>query len=80
MAKEKQQFRELSDEELKQVTGGSSVQEKCSPKASFGGTCPATYTDKGGECCYGLLVGAGAVLGVVAEAALGVVVAEAKER
>ena len=44
-------FRELSDEELKQVTGGSSVQEKCSPKASFGGTCPATYTDKGGECC-----------------------------
>ncbi len=44
-------FRELSDEELKQVTGGSSVQEKCSPKASFGGTCPAGHTDKGDECC-----------------------------
>ena len=65
-------FRELSDEELKEVTGGTLLQEKCTPKASLGGVCPATYTDKGDECCkrgfVGAESGAGAVLEVVAEA------------
>ena len=54
MAKQKKQFTELSDEELKQVTGGRGFEPKCYPKTSYeGGVCPSSYADKGDECYYG---------------------------
>ena len=45
------QLTELSDEELKQVTGGTSSTETCRSKTSFGGKCPVGYIEKGDECC-----------------------------
>ena len=53
-SKEKK-FRQLSDEDLKQVTGGLNLEEEqCYPKTSFeGGVCPSSYADKGDKCCHG---------------------------
>ena len=55
MAKQKKQFTELSDEELKKVTGGFNLEEeKCYPKTSIeGGVCPSIFADKGDKCCTG---------------------------
>ena len=52
---QKKQLTELSDEDLKQVTGGfNPEEEKCYPKTSFeGGACPSIFADKGDKCCYG---------------------------
>ena len=53
MAKQNKQFTELSDEDLKQVTGGKNPgEEQCYPKTSFG-VCPSLFADKGDKCCYG---------------------------
>ena len=59
MDKEKKQFRELSDEELEKVTGGTGLgiadpsQERCFDKAKLpGGKCGLLYSiDKGDQCC-----------------------------
>lgn len=57
MAKEinNKQLTELSDENLKQVTGGLNLEEeRCYPKTSFeGGACPSYFADKGDKCCIG---------------------------
>ena len=55
MAKENKQLTELSDEELKKVTGGlNREEERCYPKTSFeGGACPSSFADNGDKCCTG---------------------------
>ena len=52
---QEKKFRELSDEELKQVTGGLNPgEEQCYPKTSFeGGVCPSSFADNGDKCCFG---------------------------
>ena len=53
---QKKQFRQLSDEELKQVTGGMTggaelAQEWCYYKTQLGGVCPTGFTEQGEKCC-----------------------------
>ena len=52
---QEKKFRQLSDEELKKVTGGlNPEEERCHPKTSFeGGVCPSSFADKGDKCCFG---------------------------
>ena len=57
MAKEKKQFRELSDEELKQVTGGGPNNISAFIGGAIGGslfigmlTCPDSMKDEKGNC------------------------------
>lgn len=49
------QLTELTEEELKKVTGGFNLEEeKCYPKTSFeGGVCTSSFADKGDKCCIG---------------------------
>ena len=49
---QEKKFRQLSDEELEQVTGGINPEEQCYPKTSFG-VCPSLFADKGDKCCFG---------------------------
>ena len=58
-AKEKKQLKQLSDEELEKVTGGTGLgiagpsQERCVDKAKLpGGKCGSLYSiEKGDQCC-----------------------------
>ena len=52
---ENKQLTELTEEELKKVTGGFNLEEeKCYPKTSFeGGVCPSSFADNGDKCCHG---------------------------
>ena len=69
--KQNKQLTELSDEELKQVTGGTGLgiadpsQERCFDKANLpGGKCGSLYSiEKGDQCCMEE-IGAGIEAGI----------------